>query len=103
MQKVAREFRSFEEAAEADRDFYCSLSGNHEWICFWNGSGNTRVMKLSKDSREFIALLNSHAVEYLVVGACAKSLRATRGGRAGRELMTRYRDTVYPKWSLRRS
>jgi hypothetical protein len=28
MQKVARKFRSFREAAEADRQFYNSLTGN---------------------------------------------------------------------------
>jgi len=28
MQRVVRKFRSFKEAAEADRDFYESLSGN---------------------------------------------------------------------------
>jgi hypothetical protein len=37
-------------------------------ICSWTFFSNP-AMKLSKDLREFIELLNSHGVEYVIVGA----------------------------------
>jgi hypothetical protein len=53
MLKASRDLRSFEEAEQADREF----------------DGELTPQALSKDSSEFIGLLNSQGIEYLIVRA----------------------------------
>ncbi|HEY6152371.1 MAG TPA: hypothetical protein VIW07_01385 [Candidatus Udaeobacter sp.] len=64
MTKIARTSRSFSEAEKADRDFYKKLTGNERLESWWSSS----VMALSKDWREFLELLNSRGVDYVIVG-----------------------------------
>lgn len=45
------------------------------WTC-WNASGatNTLTVKLPRDFKEFLSLLNSHRVDYLLVGGYAVAI-----------------------------
>lgn len=45
------------------------------WIYYWNLFDNIRAMKL-RGLKEFIGLLKSHGVEYLVVGAHCLAFQA---------------------------
>src|SRR5206468_7602421 len=63
--KVAKKFRSFAEAEKADRDFYKKLSGNERLKMLVE----IPIMRLSKDWREFLELLNSRGIDYVIVGA----------------------------------
>ena len=63
MEKALAKFRSFEEAERADRDFYKKLTPQERLAILLE----LLTMPLSNDSKEFIALLNSHDVEYLIV------------------------------------
>jgi len=65
MEKTLTKFRSFEEAERADRDFYKRLIPQERLAILLELLNHA----LSNDSKEFIALLNSHGVEYLIVGA----------------------------------
>ncbi len=70
MEKVVQKFNSFEEAEAADRAFYKSLSPEERMQILLEliECGDRDV---AKALREFFALLNENAVEYLIVGAYA--------------------------------
>jgi hypothetical protein len=70
VEPVVRQFDSYAEAEAADRAYYRSLRPNNGWRFYsiWS-SAIARNMAVPKGLREFIESLNSHGVEYLVVGA----------------------------------
>lgn len=72
MERVARVFSGFDEADQADREYFSNLTPSSGWRSFWKSLPEDAItMKLAKDLREFIALLNSREVEYVLVGAYA--------------------------------
>jgi hypothetical protein len=60
--RVVKKFTSFEEAEEADRQYYLSLTPE-ERLDILAKSSTRPTVKLSPDLKEFIALLNAHRVE----------------------------------------
>jgi hypothetical protein len=70
VEKTAKKFRSFAEAEKRIATFTKnSLVTN---VCrFWWSS---LIMALSKDWREFLELLNSRGVDYVIVGAHSLAL-----------------------------
>jgi hypothetical protein len=64
VEKTAKKFRSFAEAERADRDFYKNSPATNVCGFWWSSS----TMGLSKDWREFLELLNSRGVDYVIVG-----------------------------------
>jgi len=64
VEKTAKRFRNFAEAEKVDRDFYKKLTGNERLRIWWS----SLIMGLSKDWREFLELLNSRGVDYVIVG-----------------------------------
>ena len=71
MEKTAKKFRSFAEAEKADRDFYKKLTGDERLRILVeppnHGPKHT-------DWREFLELLNSRGVDYVIVGAHSLAL-----------------------------
>lgn len=64
MQKIAKKFRSFAEADKADRDFYKKLTGNERLQI------QVELLNHAPEQRpEFLELLNSRGVDYVIVGA----------------------------------
>jgi hypothetical protein len=70
VEKTAKKFRSFGRAEKADRDFYKKLTGNERLRILVE----LLIMALSKDWREFLELLNSRGVEYVITGAHGETL-----------------------------
>ena len=72
MEKIVHKFRSFEEADNADYDYYRRLSGNEKLQLLLDLIMPENQMRpLSSDLREFIHLLNTKSVKYVIVGAWA--------------------------------
>jgi len=72
MERVVRKFNSHQDAALADRDYYLSLTPAQLVDIFswtWLLDAGKMPVRLDKDLREFIELLNSHHIEHVVVGA----------------------------------
>ena len=69
MNKAVRKFRSFAEAEKADRTFYKKLSGN-EWLQLLLELLN----HAPEQGPEFLELLNSRGVDYVIVGAHSLAL-----------------------------
>jgi len=65
VEKTAKKFRSFAKSEKADRDFYKKLTGNERLRILVE----LLTMGLSKDWRDFLELLNSRGVDYVIVGA----------------------------------
>jgi hypothetical protein len=70
VEKRAKKFCSFAEADKADRDFYKKLTGNERLQILVELLNHG----LSKNWREFLELLNSRGVEYVIVGAHSLAL-----------------------------
>jgi hypothetical protein len=74
MEKIVRKFRSFEEADNADYEYYRTLSGNEKLQLLLDLIMPENQMRpLSSDLREFIHLLNTNSVKYVIVGAPGRS------------------------------
>jgi hypothetical protein len=65
MERQIRVFHSFAESEQADRDYYHSLSPAQRMEILLDLINQWQTMKLQKDLREFIGLLNSTKIKYL--------------------------------------
>jgi hypothetical protein len=70
VEKTAKKFCSFAEADKANRDFYKKFTGNERLQILVELLNHG----LSKNWREFLELLNSRGVEYVIVGAHSLAL-----------------------------
>jgi hypothetical protein len=73
VEKTLRKFRAFEEAEREPTKISTRGLVPRNVSQF---SSNSSPMPLNNDSKEFIALLNSHGVEYLIVGAHSLAFHA---------------------------
>lgn len=79
MEKVLKVYNSFEEADRADDDYYASLSAQErvdillDMIAAYRESQGETGQRL----REFIELLNSRRVDYIIVGGHAVAFHAS--------------------------
>jgi hypothetical protein len=85
VEKTAKKFRSFAEAEKADRDFYKKLTGNERLQILVELLNHG----LSKDWREFLELLNSRGVDYVIVGAHSLALHGRPRYTGDRDVLVR--------------
>ena len=71
MEKAARIFHSFAEADKAEGEYYRSLTPEQRLEILFDLSNPNNPMNLSKDLREFVELLNSRKIKYVLVGGHA--------------------------------
>ena len=78
MDKVVAKFASHAEARKADREYYLSLTPAEriDILLTLVERPERRSLRLAKDLSEFIRSLNSHDVEYVVVGGYALAFHA---------------------------